>query len=396
MTGEAGYVARRLEQSPELAGAQIPPLGHAPILYACFSRFLRADPERAVGIRAVVRELLETGSDPNASFDHDGWLQVPLYGAAGIANDVELTKILLDAGADPNDGNESHSVGEALYHASEFPDPTCAELLIDAGTDPDVVDYCLGRALNFPDPAMAEMFCARGARPSAAQLHQAAWRRRPPRTVRALLDAGAPVDAPDEHGLTPLQIATRWGETEVGALLRERGADPAAVTGDDRALGAFLSGGSSSPIATGGIDEMLMIAVQAGDLKAVRRLLDAGARVDGDPDSGDDPLGQAAWRGRAAIVGELVARGARLTFPGGGGAIGAAHHGSRHCHDPEGGPTMRTVDEVPALRYAEVVKILLAAGAPVPDRLWNGAPSPAAFISELGLELPAGLRGTGA
>ena len=182
----------------------------------------------------------------------------------------------------------------------------------------------------------------------------------------------------------------------MGSLLREHGADPAAVTGDDRALGMFLSGGSNSPVATGGIDEMLIIAVQAGDLEAVRRLLDAGARVDGDPGSGEDPLGEAAWRGRAAIVRELVARGATLTFPRGGSAIGAAFHGSRHCHDPEGGPTMRTVDEVPASRYAEVVKILLAAGAPVPAKLWDGAPSAATFISELGLEVPAGLRGSDA
>jgi hypothetical protein len=51
-------------------------------------------------------------------------------------------------------------VGEALYHACEFGDPTCARLLIEAGTDSAVVDYCLGRALNFPNPAMVEMFCA--------------------------------------------------------------------------------------------------------------------------------------------------------------------------------------------------------------------------------------------
>ena len=54
------------------------------------------------------------------------------------------------------------------------------------------------------------------------------------------------------------------------------------------------------------------------------------------------PLGQAAWRGRAEVVAELVARGAALTWADGGSARGAAEHGSRHCHDPEGGPTMRT------------------------------------------------------
>jgi len=390
VTGEADDVAQRLAKSPELARATAPPLQHEPILYACFSRLLRADADRAPGIRAVVRLLLAAGADPNAAFDHEGWLQVPLYGAAGIANDAEVTKMLLDAGADPNDAG-SRSVGEALYHACEFADPTCAALLIDAGTSQHVVGHCLGRALNFPHPAMVEMFCAHGARASAGNLHQALWRRRPVRTIRALLEAGAPIDAPDEDGFTALQVATRWGDGDAVRFLLGRGADSARVTDDDRALGAYLAGTAAAPEsgAAGAVpplDEMLNLAVQGGHLDAVRHLLDAGARVDGDPDSEDDPLGQAAWRGHSEIVQELVSRGAQLTFKDGGSALGAAFHGSRHCHDPEGGPTMRTIDEVPQPRYAEVVRILLEAGADVPSRLWEGAPSPATFLAELGVE----------
>ena len=60
---------------------------------------------------------------------------MPLYGAAGILNDAELTAMLIAAGADPND-HGTRTVGEALYHGCEFPDPACAALLIDAGTAP--------------------------------------------------------------------------------------------------------------------------------------------------------------------------------------------------------------------------------------------------------------------
>ncbi|HEY5196692.1 MAG TPA: ankyrin repeat domain-containing protein [Solirubrobacteraceae bacterium] len=393
-TGDADDVRRRLDRSPELARTPAPPHGYEPILYACFSRLLRAEPARAPGIRAAVRALLEAGADPNASFDHEGWLQVPLYGAAGIANDAELTRILVDAGADPNDvrpggGDDDRAVGEALYHAVEFPDTTCAALLVDAGTEPRVVDYCLGRALNFADPATVEMLCARGARASAGNLHQAVFKRRPPSTVGALLDAGAPVDAPDDDGLTPLQLATRWGDAATADLLLTRGADPAAVTDDDRALGAFLAGAPAPPRDATGLAEMLDMATHAGDLAAVRRLLDAGAPVDGDPTADERPLGQASWRGHPAVVAELVSRGARLTWDGGASPIGAALHGSRHCHDPEGGPTMQTVDEIPREPYAQVVRILLDAGAPVPKSLWNGADRPATLIAELGIELPA-------
>ena len=391
-TGEADEVSRRLACRPAAVREPTGPNGWEPILYACFSRLLRGDPERALGIREVVRRLLTAGADPNAWFIHDGdWIQVALYGAAGIAGDPELTGMLLEAGADPTDDRDGYHGNEILYHACEFPDPTCAMLVIDAGARQDFVDYDLGRALNFPGAEMVEMFCTHGARADAGHLHQAVWRRRPPRTVAALLDAGAPVDAPDEHGLTAVRIATRWGEDAVAALLRERGADADAVTDDDRALGALLAGSADTVpprVALSTIGEMLMASIEGGHLEAMRRLLDAGARIDGDPDREAIPLGHACWRRRVEMTRELVDRGAALTFRGGGSAIGAALHGSRHCHDPEGGPTMRTIDEIPTEPYAEIVRILLAAGATVPEWIGeNGARGPM-LVAELGIDPP--------
>ena len=393
VTGETDEVSRRLTARPAAVSEPTGPNDWEPILYACFSRLLRGDPKRALGIREVVRRLLAAGADPNASFIHDGaWLQVALYGAAGIAGDPELTRMLLDAGAEPTDDRDGYHGNEVLYHACEFADPTCAMLVIDAGARQDLVDYDLGRALNFPNPEMIEMFCTHGARASSGHLHQAVWRRRPPRTVAALLDAGAPVDASDEHGLTPLQIAVRWGEGTVAALLRERGADETAVTREDRGIGAYLSGRDRrlpSGIALPVLDEMVIMSIQGGDIEAMRRLLDAGARIDGDPGSEEIPLGHACWRGRVQMTRELVERDAALTFRDGGSAIGAALHGSRHCHEPEGGPTMRTADEIQTRPYAEIVRILLAADAPVPDRVGDNGPRATTLIAELGVDPPA-------
>ncbi|MGA3363241.1 MAG: hypothetical protein ABSD82_14590 [Solirubrobacteraceae bacterium] len=392
-TGEAEEVARRLAARPATVSEPTGPNGWQPILYACFSRLLRADRQRAVGIREVVRALLSAGADPNASFIHDGqWLQVALYGAAGIAGDPELTRMLLEAGADPTDERDGYHGNEVLYHACEFPDPTCAMLVIDAGVRQELVDRDLGRALNFPNPEMIEMFCTHGARASAGNLHQAAWRRRPSRTVAALLDAGAPIDVPDEHGLTALRVAVRWGEEAVAALLLERGADDAAVTDEDRAIGAYLSGRERTPpvgIALSMLDEMLMLSIEGGHLDATRRLCDAGARIDGDPASEEIPLGHACWRGRVAMTRELLERGAALTFRDGGSAIGAALHGSRHCHEPEGGPSMRTVDEIPKEPYAEIVRMLLDAGATVPERIGENGARATMLIAELGIDPPA-------
>jgi ankyrin repeat protein len=389
-TGDADEVSRRLAAQPTVVSEPTGPNGWEPILYACFSRLLRGDPERAPGIREVVRRLLAAGADPNATFIHDdSWIQVALYGAAGIAGDPELTRMLLAAGADPTDERDGYHGNEVLYHACEFPDPTCAMLVIDAGARQDLVDYDLGRALNFPNPDMVEMFCTHGARADAGSLHQALWRRRPPRTVAALLDAGAPIDAPDEHGLTPLQIAVRWGEEAVAALLRERGADQTTVSDEDRGMGMYLSGRDRSlpsRIALSVLDEVLMMSVEGGHLETMRRLLDAGARIDGDPGSKEIPLGHACWRGRAQMTRDLVERGAALTFRDGGSAIGAALHGSRHCHDPEGGPTMRPVDEIPKEPYAEIVRMLLAAGATVPDRVGDNGPRGVMVLADLGVD----------
>ncbi|MGH2884255.1 MAG: ankyrin repeat domain-containing protein, partial [Solirubrobacteraceae bacterium] len=311
------------------------------------------------------------------------------YGAAGIAGDPELTQMLLEAGAEATDDRDGYHGNEVLYHACEFADPTCARLVIEAGSRQDLIDYNLGRALNFPNPEMIEMFCTHGARAYAGHLHQAAWRRRPAQTVAALLDAGAPIDTPDQHGLTPLRIAVRWGEDAVADLLRDRGADASAVTAEDQAIGRYLSGADGEApkgVELSTLDEMLMGAVEGGHIEAMRRLLDAGARIDGDPDSEEIPLGHACWRGRVEMTSELIERGAALTFRDGGSAMGAALHGSRHCHDPEGGPSMRIVEEIPTAPYAEIVHLLLAAGAPVPDRIGERGPRAATVMAELGVD----------
>jgi len=153
------------------------------------------------------------------------------------------------------------------------------------------------------------------------------------------------------------------------------------LSGDDR--------GATTGIPRSALDEMVIGSVEGGHVEAMRRLLDGGARIDGDPHGEEIPLGHACWRGRVQMARDLVERGASLTFRDGGTAIGAALHGSRHCHDPEGGPSMRTLDEIPTGPYAEIVRILLAAGATVPERIGPNAARSTALIAELGVDPPA-------
>lgn len=79
-------------------------------------------------------------------------------------------------------------------------------------------------------------------------------------------------------------------------------------------------------------------------MDGVRRLLDAGLPVNGDPD-GTPPLHDAAWRGHRQLVVALLRRG---DYPG-------------------------------------VVRALIAAGATAPEQVWEGA-SRVDLLARLGLD----------
>ena len=400
VTGEIDDVRRRIDADPAAVTRRCAPLDRPPLAYACFSRFLRAEPARVEGIVAVARLLLAAGADPDAGYrTADGEIQVPVYGAAGIANNAELTELLLQAGADPDetlappdpaDVKASPWGNESLYHAAEFADTRCARLLLAAGPHPLRVSYCLGRALDFDNHDMVAAFLDHGADPNfvvpwnrrRAQLHKAALTGRPAATVQLLLDHGAAVDAADADGMTPLRLAVRYGHEGVADILRSNGADESLVTEQDRAHGAVLAGSPATADQPAGGPELvpdlgppelvpdqavLVRAAEHGDVDGVRRLVDAGAAYDGE--ASGLPLHAAAWRGQAEVVAFLLRRGARwdALAPWGADALGTALHGSQHCHDVDGGPTMRTVEEVAHGDYPGVVRSLLAAGATVPD-----------------------------
>jgi cytochrome c len=129
---------------------------------------------------------------------------------------------------------------------------------------------------------------------SAAELHDAA-RRGDLAAVERLLAAGAPVDATEGNGASPLYLAAGEGHAAVVARLLSAGANPLR-----QASGPF--GSTGTPI---------HVAARYGHVNVVRMLLEAGV----DPNLPDDgvgpPLHAALRRGQTAVAELLRSFGAR-------------------------------------------------------------------------------------
>jgi len=105
--------------------------------------------------------------------------------------------------------------------------------------------------------------------------------------VQRLVSAGAPVDARDPLGSTPLLDAAWEGNLDIAAFLLKHGADVNARHGE----------AGSTP---------LQYAVLTGRVPLVRLLLDAGARATGEYRDGQSLLHAAAARGSVPVLDLLL------------------------------------------------------------------------------------------
>ncbi|HEX4157761.1 MAG TPA: hypothetical protein VHY79_04740, partial [Rhizomicrobium sp.] len=123
--GDPGCVTSLTQNWPCPCGKEM--LDMPPLVAVTHSGLLQV-PEFRDRLRRCARILLEAGADPNQSWLHQptGYSLSALYGAAGKNHDHVLTKMLLDAGANPNDN-------ESLYHSTETVDLTCMRLLLEGG-----------------------------------------------------------------------------------------------------------------------------------------------------------------------------------------------------------------------------------------------------------------------
>jgi ankyrin repeat protein len=203
------------------------PLGMPPLVAVTHSALLRV-PEFRDRLLRCARILLDAGADPNQSWSHKpgGDPLSALYGAAGKNHDPELTSMLLDAGANPNDN-------ESLYHSAETPDLTCMRLLLEGGArveGTNAVHHILDRdELDGLKLLLAWVKDFNALTTTIGNpLIWAIRRHRSRAHVEALLAAGADPHIKTAQGISAYRFALQNGLPEVADALAHAGAGPSA------------------------------------------------------------------------------------------------------------------------------------------------------------------------
>jgi ankyrin repeat protein len=310
--GDAERVRAALHEDPELPQRAIGTRRWPPLLYVTYSASLGGG--RTEALLACARTLLDAGADPNVGWEDGDEPMSPLHGAAGIAHEPRMTGLLLEAGADPDDGR-------SLRDAAGADDPACLELLLDAGAT-------LHRAMALAHAAQrgslrtARLLLQRGPQQWGERTNALVWAVRgeaPADMLRLLVAYGADLEASfDGTGRTPHALAARSGRRDLAEVLVSLGAQR-RVDPLDALIGACLAGDRTA--AEGLADrhpeaarllrtseaDVLARAAGRGQREAVEILLDLGVPVDA-----RGPAGQTALRATddTELAALLVARGA--------------------------------------------------------------------------------------
>lgn len=329
--GSDGVVRRMLTADPSLATAKSGPRDWDALTHLCFSRYLRLDRDRSAGFERTAAALLDAGANPNTGFYSNDHLPTPefesaLFGAAGVAHHAGVTRLLLERGADPNDG-------EVTYHAPEGFENEAMMAIVESGKlSIDSLCTMLHRKLNWTDYDAAEWLLKRGADPNhlshwgKRSLHAALGFGNPLRYVELLLVHGADPALLAKDGRSAFSTAARMGRADVLDLFEQRGFPPildpeetllaACARGQDMLVGNMRADDPAliaRVVAQG--DPLLIDFAGAGNSKGVNILLDLGTDIAAPRANppwlrGETALHVATWRERLDTVEVLLRRAA--------------------------------------------------------------------------------------
>lgn len=325
--GDVSTVRAMLTDDPGLVNRKGGPFNWEPLLYACYSRFNSAD--RNHSTLEVARLLLKAGADPNAGFLWKGLIPpfTALTGAFGNgeagANEPPhqhceaLARLLLEAGADPNDD-------QTLYNRHGQPNDDHLKLLLSYGLGQDKGGPWFKR---FGDLMLSPQ------RMLTEQLWSAA-RRNFFERVRLLVEHGTDVNTPGfRDGRTPYEAAMRAGNHEIAEYLVQHGANKKELDVKEAFAAACINGHPAEArallqrnpklmedLGKHGRIELLHRAVEANRPEGIRLMSELGFEFstvthhDGvGINLAATPMHNAAWLGNLEMVKLLVALGADAT-----------------------------------------------------------------------------------
>ena len=350
--GDAAGVRRFLDHDRKSAVEKAGPRNWDALTHLCFSRYLQHDRERSEGFVGAATALLDAGANPNTGWfenDHEPspeW-ESALYGAAGVAHHPELTRLLLERGGDPNDG-------ETPYHAPETRDNAALKILVESGKlNDDSLTTILLRKTDWHDYEAIKWLLERGIDPNRitrwgrTALHNAVLRDNSLDIIEALLDHGADptLDATRPYRsarlhprMSAISMAARRGRGDVLESLERRGISielqgverliAACARDDSAAVRSIAERGPhlvADLIGEGG--KLLAEFSGVGNTSGVAQLLDLGVDVgalyEGDGYFGvarnSTALHVAAWRANHSTVKLLIERRARVDARDGDG-----------------------------------------------------------------------------
>jgi ankyrin repeat protein len=346
--GDPSGVRRFLTLDVLNATAKGGPYGWDALTHLCFSRYLRLERAKSEGFVAAAKALLDAGASANTGWyemiDHPDprpTFESAIYGAAGIAQHPELTRLLLERGADPNDE-------ETPYHVPETYDSTVMKILVESGKlNETSMTTLLLRKTDWHDYDGIKWLLGHGANPNRTThwgrtaFHHAVSRDNGIDIIELLLEHGADptLDAEranlrqtDGPGLSAAAMAARRGRGDVLGLIERRGI-AIELQGVERLIAACARNNSASVrpfqeeepelvrelVAQGG--KLLAEFAGVGNTEGVRQLLDLGVDVNALTEEGDPyfdiakkstALHSAAWRAWPGTVKLLLERGAAV------------------------------------------------------------------------------------
>ncbi len=311
--GDVQALSGFLDSDSDLANRKGGPFNWEPLLYTSYSRLNIPD----CSTLDAAKLLLDRGADPNAHYMWGGQYKfTALTGAFGEGErgprcqpphqDCEaLARLLLEAGADPNDS-------QALYNTMFTPGHRCLELLLKFGLGQNAkCNWLVGCKPS-------------GLRPNTQGTlqYQLMWAIRKCHTLRArlLLESGADATEPDESN-SPWKSAVLAGHMEIIDDLLRHGAKAEPLSKVEEFVAACMAGNrelanqliadqpSLPQDAMKTMPELLHNAASTNRTLAVRCLIEMGWDLNAKV-NGNSALHQAGWSGHLDSVKLLVESGA--------------------------------------------------------------------------------------